>query len=525
MTVSTKVAPGKSGIYIVRLADPPLALYRGGIRNFAPTAAAGVRKLDIESSSALAYRQYLGGKQNVLEQGMAKVLTRPVPSRFRYEVVFNGMAVELTRAEAEKVKRLPGVVSVEPEKMSFIHTDAGPQWIGADQLWNDADFPVKGEGVVIGIIDTGINPHNPSFADIGGDAYDHNNPRGIFYGICNPLHPDYDAAFCNDKLIGAYNMTPEVVGNPETALDVHGHGSHTASTAAGNVLFDALVEAPTLAMERAISGVAPHANIISYRVCYPDSVGGCPGSALIAAIEQAVSDQVDVINYSIGGGSSDPWSDADSLAFLAAREAGVMVATSAGNSGPGAETVGSPGDAPWLLTVGASTHDRTFQNRIGNFANSDGAEIFDFVGQSFTSGYGQADLVYVGDPPYNDALALGPFAPGTFDGEIVVCDRGEIGRVEKGENLLAGGAGGMVLLNSVAEGDSLSADMHVLPAIHLTYSDGIALKDWLAASTDPRAAICGTTLEVGVGDVMASFSSRGANLSVADSFAEFKFKP
>ncbi|MEA3332795.1 MAG: S8 family serine peptidase, partial [Pseudomonadota bacterium] len=514
--VSDKVAPGESGIYIVRLADPPLALYRGGIRNLAPPTTAGARKLNVGSRSALAYRQYLDGKRSVVEQAMVRTLARSVSTLFRYEVVFNGMAVELTPAEAKKVRQLPGVVSVEPEKMSFLHTDVGPQWIGADQLWDDVSFPVKGEGVVIGVIDTGINPHNPSFADIGGDGYDHTNPRGIYYGICNPLHPDYDAGFCNDKLIGAYDMTPEVTGNPKTALDVNGHGSHTASTSAGNVLFDALVEAPTLTMERTISGVAPHANIISYRVCYPDTLGGCPGSALIAAIEQAVSDQVDVINYSIGGGSSDPWSDVDSVAFLAAREAGVMVATSAGNSGPDAETVGSPGDAPWVLTVGASTHDRIFQNSLGQFANSDGAEMLSFTGQSFTSGYGQAALVYAGDPPYNDALALGPFVPGTFDGEIVVCDRGDIGRVAKGENLLAGGAGGMIMVNDVANGDSLNSDMHVLPAIHLTYNDGVILKAWLAAGTDPRAAICGTTLEVGVGDVMASFSSRGPNWSVSD---------
>ncbi|MBN2809496.1 MAG: S8 family serine peptidase, partial [Deltaproteobacteria bacterium] len=520
--VCDKAAATESAIYLVQFADPPLALYRGGLRNLAATAVAvtGSRKLDVRSRAALVYRQYLTDRRKVVEQTMVKVLARPLLSRFRYEVVFNGLAVELTRAEAEKVRRLPGVISVQAEKMSFLHTDAGPQWIGADKLWDDPLFidGIKGEGMVVGVIDTGINPHNPSFADIGGDGYDHSNPRGIYYGICNPLHPDYDAAFCNDKLIGAYDLTPEISGNLKTALDVSGHGSHTASTAAGNVLPDALIEAPTLAITRAISGVAPHANIISYRVCYPDDVqgGGCPGSALVAAIEQAVSDQVDVINYSIGGLASDPWSDPESLAFLAAREAGIMVATSAGNEGPEAETIGAPAVAPWLLAVGASTHDRELQNRMGNFSNSTGPQILSFIGPSFTAGYGQADLVYAGNPPYNDALALGPFAPGTFNGEIVVCDRGEIARVDKGANLLAGGAGGMVLLNSITDGDSLVCDMHYLPAIHLTYSDGLVLKNWLAGSFSPRGTICGTTLAVGVGDLMASFSSRGADPAVPD---------
>ena len=162
------------------------------------------------------------------------------------------------------------------------------------------------------MIDSGINPENPSFADIGADGYDHANPRSRFYGVCDPSNDNYDANFpCNDKLIGAYDFTPLVpeADNIETPYDVSGHGSHVASTAAGNVFLNAQLTAPTITLNRDISGVAPHANVISYRTQKPNGYGHL--SVLVAAIEQAVLDGVDVINYSIGGDANNPWTDLD----------------------------------------------------------------------------------------------------------------------------------------------------------------------------------------------------------------------
>src|SRR5690606_11816664 len=124
--------------------------------------------------------------------------------------------------------------------------------------------------------------------------------------------------------------------------DYDGHGSHTASTSGGNVVQGVIVETPTITTEPFdISGVAPHANVISYLGC-------CTLSGLTAAIDQAIADEVDVINYSIGSSApSQLWSDFDSVGYLNARAAGIFVATSNGNTGPGFATTGSPADAPW----------------------------------------------------------------------------------------------------------------------------------------------------------------------------------
>ncbi len=245
---------------------------------------------------------------------------------------------------------------------------------------------------MVGVIDTGINHDHPSFAEVGPiDGYVHSNPRPTFLGLCDPIT---GLPFCNDKLIGYYDFTAEP-GGPD---DLNGHGSHTASTAAGNVV-DVVLEAPTTTFTRRISGVAPHANIVAYKACgdEPSGILGCFPTLvpLLAAINQATLDQVDVVNYSIGGGSGNPWVDDDAQAFFDAYTAGIFVAASAGNEGPGAGTHGSPADAPWVTAVGASTHNRKLSNGIVNMSGA-GAPA-DIFGKSLTGPLSTARVVYAGD--------------------------------------------------------------------------------------------------------------------------------
>jgi subtilisin family serine protease len=336
--------------------------------------------------------------------------------------------------------------------------------------------------------------------------------------VCAPVN----VVLCNDKLIGMYDFTGT------TPFDDNAHGSHTASTVAGNVVNASLV-APTITYTKQISGVAPHANVISYKACnsLPEPAGGCVVSATVAAINQATLDQVQVINFSIGGPSRNPWTDPNALAFLGANAAGVFGSVSAGNDGPGSSTIGSPSDSPWVMSVGASTHDRNLPSRLDTMAGGAAAAPAAITGKSVAAGYGPAPIVYAGDygaplcgagtaDPTTGASSENPFPPGTFDGEIVVCDRGTYGRVAKGANVKAGGAGGMVLVNDAASGDSLIADLHVLPAVHITFDDGAVLEAWLAAGTGHTARITGMVEDIAAanGDVMASFSSRGPNPSV-----------
>ena len=374
-----------------------------------------------------------------------------------------------------------------------IHTSAFP---GGEIRGQIHATGTMGEGIIIGVIDTGINSSHPSFAAVGGDGYAHTNPYGtgnyVGYCVANP-------SFCNDKLIGAWALHPSST-NPE---DTNGHGSHVAGTAGGNFLQDGVLVAPTASYTfETVSGVAPHANIIAYQVCVPS----CPTSSTTAAVNQAVIDGVDVTNYSISGGTN-PYVETTAVAFRNAAVAGVFPANSAGNSGPGAGTVGHQG--PWIMTVAASTHDRAILNSVVDLNSSTGP-LPDILGQSPTAGYGPAPLIYAGDAPYNNPLC-NPFGGVVFSGQIVVCDRGTIGRVAKGQNVLNAGGGGMILLNDAPSAASLNDDTHVLPATHISYVDGLVLKAWLATGTGHAGRITGGAVDYDdmYGDNMASFSSRG----------------
>jgi uncharacterized repeat protein (TIGR01451 family) len=517
------------GIFIVRLDGAPLASYRGGVAGLSATSpeATGVEKLDTASADSIAYADYLRSSQATFVGRLEKTLGHSADVRYNYINATNGLAVWLTPSEASRVARMPGVESVQQEVIQQLATDVGPTFIGAPSIWGgDTSCETGGdcgEGVVVGVLDTGINAANPSFASPGPvDNYVYTNPLDSYVGVCDNTDPDYDETFvCNDKLIGAWDYTG--LG----AFDSDGHGSHTASTATGNFV-DASVVAPTLTVDVTISGVAPHANLIAYHVCDED---GCPSSNTMAAIDQAIADGVDVINYSIGSPSAeDPWTSDEELAWLAVREAGIFVAHSAGNEGPDAATVGSP-MAPWMTHVAAVTHNRKYVNNLVDLTGGNTTPPDDIAGLGFTSGYGPAEIVYAGDyasdltdtPELCGVGLIGdnesPWPAGTFDGEIVVCDRGTFGRVEKGANVLAAGAGGFILVD---DGSGLVGDGHDLPAVHITQSDGEVLKTWLAdGGASHTGTISGATADYSAsnGDIMAGFSSRGPNQSVANMIA------
>ncbi len=510
LTTESNSAQEVGRLYLVQLSDPPVAAYTGGIQGFdAANENPGHGTFDAASPSSLAYHEYLVDSQGDVLEKIEKAIGRRVGIAFSFTYAANGFAALLTQEEARVVATLPGVILVEEDVEYELDTDAGPAWIGAQSVYTgdtSTGVGTRGEGVIIGMFDTGINADHLSFADVGGDGYNHTNPfgAGVYVGVCNPSNVKYQPSFpCNDKLIGAWSYVTEFY----TPEDSHGHGSHTASTAAGNVV-SSVIAAPTTTITNTISGVAPHANIIAYDVCTTT----CPASALLAATNQAIIDGVDVINYSISG-SDEPWLDLQEQAFLNAFNAGIVVVTSAGNSGPTARTAAH--SSPWVISTAASTHNRVFMNSLINLTG--GAPMPDLAGAGVTAGYGPAPIVHA--EAFGNPLCLVPFPAGTFKaGEIVVCDRGVNGRIQKGSNVLAGGAGGMVLANQDENGESINADAHVLPAVHIGDAAGDALRSWLAASlTGPEgtpaltATISGFTANIDAsnGDIIADFSSRG----------------
>ena len=217
---------------VVRFNEASLAAYRGGVPGLSATSpqALGQRKLNVDSPASQAYRAFLSQRQAEHLSRLSAELQRPLEARFQYLNVLNAAAIRLTLDEAAKVRELDGVRAVYLDEIREMDTDRGPIFIGATSVWagdTTAGLPYKGEGVRIGVIDSGANLDHPSFAATASDGYVHVNPfgAGIFRGACAPPTP---TAICNNKLIGAYDFTSSA-GGPE---DDDGHGSHTASTSA-----------------------------------------------------------------------------------------------------------------------------------------------------------------------------------------------------------------------------------------------------------------------------------------------------
>jgi uncharacterized repeat protein (TIGR01451 family) len=515
----TNLKSGETVRVVVQLADEPLASYEGGVAGIPATSPKVTKKeLNANSKAARDYTRYLEGKQSAFKKDAAK-LAPSADIQGDYQVALNAVTVTIKADEIAQLRRLPGVVSVLPDKLEQLDTNVSPEFIGAPTAWaQDGGQENAGEGVIVGVLDSGIWPEHPSMGDpsaVGG-AYSAPpiTPGSNGFGsggtrdTCdfgNTAFNPNDAPFtCNNKLIGAYTFldTYKVVRGLlptefDSARDDNGHGTHTATTAAGN----GGVDAELLGVDRGtVSGIAPRAHVIAYRVC---GDGGCYQTDSVQAVEQAILDGVDVINFSISGGSS-PYSDAVSLAFLGAYDAGVLVSASAGNSGPGADTTDHR--EPWTMTVGASTSDRHFLSTVTLEAAGDTLQL---TGATVTDGIDTPTEVVLASDYGDDGQCNAPFPAGTWDGQIVVCERGVIARVEKSYNVAVGGAGGMLLYNPTLQG--LATDNYFIPGVHLENDAGAELVAFMDAHSGET--VLGTFTE-GVatevqGDVMAAFSSRG----------------
>jgi subtilisin family serine protease len=489
---------------IVKLDVDPVSSYEGGVAGLPATSpkTTGASRLDLNSANVQAYQAYVDSVQENFVAAAAKSVTG-VQITNRYDLIFGGVSMVIPADQVSALAKLPGVVAVYPDELLQLDTDNSPQFIGAAAAWAQAGGQENaGEGVVVGVLDTGIWPDHPSFSDPDPSGKPYSALAGWNGTTCEfGSAVAGDAPFaCNNKLVGAerFMATYDVafgVGPDEflSARDDDGHGTHTASTAAGN----ASVTASIFGVPRGvISGVAPRARVAMYKVC---GAAGCYSSDSAAAVQQAIADGVNAINFSISGGGN-PYSDAVSLVFLDAYNAGIFVAASAGNAGPGADTTDHR--EPWVTTVAASTQNRAFQNTAT--VTADGGASLTLTGASITGGVGPAPVFVPADVQCNS-----PFAAGSVAGQIVVCKRGTTGRAEKGYNVLQGGAVGMILYNQSTAVTDVETDNHFLPTIHVQYNDGVALLDFIAANTNIQATLTQGAKVSAQGDVMASFSSRG----------------
>jgi subtilisin family serine protease len=517
-------ASAKSDVYLVILAASPVVTYGGGIAGLPATVPARGKKVN---PTSLTVKQYVAYLDKTHADLVAKVGGPSTAKFYDYRYSLNGFAATLTAAQAAKLRATKGVMAVELDVLHRPTTDNSPQFLHLNDtgtgLWSQG---IKGEDVIVGVVDTGIWPEHPSFsdqsdlADRSGDSAKrlrvYGPPPAYWHGRCQ-AGEQWSTDDCNNKLIGAryflagfghHGIAPK--GDYKSARDHDGHGTHTSSTAAGNAGVSARIFGRPFGI---VSGIAPRARVAMYKALWND-VGGFT-SDLAAAIDAAVADGVDVINYSIGS-SVPSYTGADDLSFLFAARNGVYVASSAGNDGPGAETIGSPSADPWLTTVGASTQNRTFQATatLGNGTTVTGASVTEAIGTRPL--VDSANLTATGADPADAALCMaGSLDPAKTAGNIVLCLRGGNARVDKSKVVRDAGGVGMILYNP----DNVMAlvtDNHWVPSVHINFTDGTAVKNYIAAPGPSTASISAGTKVPAQGSVMADFSSRGPNTAALD---------
>jgi len=553
LSAGAQNAPTKT--YIVQLADAPVATYAGGIAGLPATRPAAGSKIDMRAGHVRAYLNYLNSRSSgeLARVGAARVV-------HRYGLAFNGFAAQLTDAQAQALKTSTSVVAVVESEVRKHDTTHTPEFLGISKpggLWSQLDansVPVKGENVIIGVIDSGAWPEDPSFADkeSGGKPvpYFQNGtqvygaPPAKWKGVCQ-TGEGFTAAMCNNKLIGARfyvagfdagggTLTSFEYRSPRSGGGDGGHGTHTSSTAGGNSNVDAAIDGIAVGV---MSGIAPRARLAVYKVCWEATTTaqtGCYTADTLKAIDDAVADGVDVINYSVSGTQTN-YLDPVEIAYFNATAAGVFVSASAGNNGP-ANTVAHM--SPWLTTVAASTHDRF---TVATVTLGSGAV---FSGPSYqTSGLPFTPMILSQDAGvvpfaslsaadqlalqrcYNAADRSSPalggspasmLDPAKVAGKIVVCIRGGNVLVNKGDAVKTAGGAAMIIQNAPGTSNTTINQPYVIPTVHLDVS--------AYPTVFAYGQVAGATASFGPGvqqpnviaPVMADFSSRGPSLANAN---------
>ncbi|GAA1529545.1 S8 family serine peptidase [Kribbella lupini] len=515
--------------YIVTLRDPAAASYAGGVAGKARTAPRQGEGLRADSAPVKAYREYLRGRQTTTA---ATVGSRVISS---FSAALNGFTAELSAVQAEQLRTDPSVLSVVKDVLRKPLAVSSTDYLGLsgdNGVWaTNGGVGKAGQGVVVGVVDTGIAPENPAFAGAplgttaGAEPYlDGSTIKyrkadgGTFTGACT-TGVQFTAAACTTKLISARyfvdNFGADHIGTPQTGeylspRDGSEHGSHTSSTAAGAHDIEADLNGVPVGR---FSGVSPAAKVAAYKACWSGPAAGpeddgCATGDLLAAIDAAVADNVDVINYSIGMASGAESTDSIvDEAFRNAASAGIFVAAAGGNAGPDSSTVDNA--SPWITTAAASTiPSRTATVRLGDGTAVLGASV-SLPGAPVDGPLVAASVA--GTPTASQPSLCGP---GSLDsakvvGKIVLCERGTVDRLAKSAEVKRAGGIGVILVNPTP--DSVDLDAHSLPTVAVD-ADRYDVLTAYAASDAPSATLVDgnpANLPEPATPQIAGFSSRG----------------
>ncbi|XP_042432625.1 subtilisin-like protease 4 [Zingiber officinale] len=408
---------------------------------------------------------------------------------YTYSAAMTGFAARLTEEELRSVERKPGFLASFRDRQVPLLTTYTPRLLGLLPglgLWTHSNM---GKGIVIGVLDTGLVDH-ASFADQGMDP-----PPAHWRGSCAPGLQG--AISCNNKLIGAQSFVKN-----ESPVDTIGHGTHTASTAAGNFVAGANVLGNA---NGTASGIAPRAHLAIYKVC---GRFDCTVSSITAGMEAAIKDGVDVMSLSLGGGPIAFYDDVIAIGAFSAVERGIFVSCAGGNSGPMATSLSN--EAPWVLTVAASTIDRNIRAtvRLGNGVELDGESAYQ------PNSYPSDSLpMTIPDGSLDGPNCWQGLVEAEVKGKMVICSIESGSSILIGDNIKSLGGLAMLMVNGELDGYTTMAEAPNLPMSYLNYINGSSVAHYVNATQTPVASIIfkGTVFKVFPAPTVAYFSSRGPN--------------
>ncbi len=560
LSLASPVRPikGPRETYVVQLSEAAVLNYRGAKAGFAATKPSSGSKLDRTSGAVQSYVSYLEDSHDRLLASVGAQDSKIYS--FRYAL--NGFSASLTSDQVSRLERSGVVARIWHDTEQRIQTNNSAVFLGLQNVNGGlrSDLGLRGEDIVIAVIDSGVAPNHPALDDTEDliprgctsewseaswlglflcSSVRRNPPTALrfepyagFTGICES-GDGFPETSCNNKLVGARYYLDGFLARNEldpgefrSPKDADGHGTHIATTAAGNTVTAELFGTRI----GQITGIAPRARVAVYKACWlkpGDTRATCNTSDLTRAIDDAVADGADIINYSVGSLETEIAAP-DDIALLNAMEAGVFSAVAAGNDGPNPATIGSPSGAPWVLTVGASTQTgRRFEEAIEITAPDSLSQLMAMREASFTPPLrdnaivsAQLTLVDDGEALLSDG-STGSIRdacedPGNADalqGQIALIERGGCDFQVKLDNVERAGAIGAVVYNTSGDPIVMNGDANTvgIPAVMISAAKGQTLVDELLADTAITVELSkGTFLQRNdSGNVMADFSSRG----------------
>ncbi|KAI3513099.1 hypothetical protein L1887_20425 [Cichorium endivia] len=435
------------------------------------------------------------------------------PFLYSYTHVMNGFSAKLTPCQLTELQKSPAHVATYKESFGKLFTTHTPEFLGLKRnfgLWPTASY---GKDVIIGVIDTGVWPESESFNDKGMS-----NVPSRWKGKCEN-GTAFSPSVCNKKLIGARSFSKglQAAGinisteyDFDSPRDFEGHGTHTSSTAAGNYVFGVSHFGYAKGTAR---GIAPSAHLAMYKVLWASDSYASAATDILAGMDQAISDGVDVMSLSLGLGQTPYYQDVIAIASLSAIEKGIVVVCAAGNDGPGSGTTYN--GAPWIMTVGAGSIDRSYLAtlELGNGLTYLGTSYFP-ASVSITN-----TPLYFGrdDPTKSKCLALNRSEVAE---KVVVCDNNNLVDVYGQMDVVKrAGAYGAVFLTDSSDMDP---EDYSIPGMLLPTRYRNEVMEYASNNTSIVKSMKFVFTETGTGPApeVAYFSSRGP-----DPISPFILKP